>query len=64
VNTPSGWQKSSFSSEGSSCLELAIAESRGPLYFRESDDPSIVLTATRARLRSLLDIARSQTTVL
>jgi hypothetical protein len=54
------WQKSSFSSEGSACLELATASTHSPVYLRESDDPATVLTATPARLRALLTLVRSQ----
>jgi hypothetical protein len=59
VPTDLNWQKSSFSSEGSACLELASAESHASVYLRESDDPAIVITATPDRLRSLLAVART-----
>jgi drug/metabolite transporter (DMT)-like permease len=39
------WQKSSFSSEGSACVELGIA-TEGTVLLRESDDPTTVLVTT------------------
>jgi hypothetical protein len=50
------WQKSSFSSEGSACVELGIA-TEGTVLLRESDDPTTVLSATPRRIRSLLLLA-------
>ncbi|MFD7449029.1 DUF397 domain-containing protein [Kitasatospora sp. NPDC059827] len=49
------WQKSSFSDtdDGSHCVELARGE--GDLrYVRESDDPSLILTTSATKLRTLL----------
>jgi uncharacterized protein DUF397 len=46
------WQKSSFSSEDGSCVELAIVANT--LKFRESDDPDVIATTTPPRLRALL----------
>lgn len=51
------WQKSSFSSEGSACLELSRTENR-TLRLRESDDPGIVLATSRPRLAALLELVR------
>jgi hypothetical protein len=47
------WQKSSFSGvEGGNCLELAHHEGR--ILLRESDTPDMVVTATPARLHTLV----------
>jgi uncharacterized protein DUF397 len=49
------WQKSSFSTAdvNQDCLEVACGP-EGLMHFRESDDPSIVLTVAPARLAALL----------
>ncbi|MFB7900319.1 DUF397 domain-containing protein [Streptomyces xiamenensis] len=53
------WQKSSYSSgdPNTSCLETACSP-EGRLYFRESDDPSVVLITNSTRLAALLQLAR------
>ncbi|MFE9683538.1 DUF397 domain-containing protein [Streptomyces sp. NPDC006285] len=51
------WQKSSFSSEASNCLELATAPD-GTIRLRESDDPTTTLTLRTPGLASLLTAAR------
>lgn len=52
------WQKSSFSSNASSCVNIA-AGADGALRLRESDDPEVVLaarpTAVRGLIRALKD---------
>jgi hypothetical protein len=48
------WQKSSFSNEEGSCVELATINGHSTLAFRESDYPDTVLTTTPPRLRALL----------
>ncbi|MFD3311054.1 DUF397 domain-containing protein [Streptomyces sp. NPDC058694] len=53
------WQKSSYSSEGNNCLELATTPD-GTLCFRESDDPAITLTLTPSGLHSLLAASRRE----
>lgn len=53
------WQKSSFSSEAGTCLELATAPD-GTLHLRESDDPATTLTVPAAGLRSLLSAVRRE----
>ncbi|GAB2878521.1 DUF397 domain-containing protein [Streptomyces mayteni] len=55
---PPSWQKSSFSSEGNNCLEVAAAPRGGAVLLRESDEPDTVLRATPARLRALLATVR------
>ena len=51
------WQKSSYSSEGNNCVELATAPD-GTIRLRESDDPAITLTIRTATLTPLLSAAR------
>ncbi|MFH8464343.1 DUF397 domain-containing protein [Streptomyces sp. NPDC017991] len=55
------WQKSSFSSEASNCLELATAPDR-TLRLRESDDPTTALDLRPPSLHSLLAAFRRETT--
>ncbi|MGW0819846.1 DUF397 domain-containing protein [Streptomyces sp. NPDC002845] len=47
------WQKSSFSSEASNCLELATALDRA-IHLRESDEPGITLPLPTPAVDSLL----------
>ncbi|MFE6159172.1 DUF397 domain-containing protein [Streptomyces sp. NPDC056486] len=47
------WQKSSYSSEGNNCLELATAPD-STLHLRESDDPAVIVTLRATALGSLL----------
>ncbi|MFI9329531.1 DUF397 domain-containing protein [Kitasatospora sp. NPDC052868] len=42
------WQKSSFSGERANCVE--IATDGDLVHIRESDDPSNVVTTTKAKL--------------
>ncbi|MFH8488183.1 DUF397 domain-containing protein [Streptomyces longisporoflavus] len=51
------WQKSSYSSEGSNCVELAAA-SDSTLRLRESDDPTAIVTLRAPALSSLLGAIR------
>lgn len=51
------WQKSSFSSEASNCIELATAPD-GTIHFRESDEPTVTLALQAPGLDSLLRAAR------
>ncbi|MFB7907838.1 DUF397 domain-containing protein [Kitasatospora sp. NPDC056076] len=51
------WQKSSFSGDQANCVEIA---SDGDLVLlRESDDPSIVVTTTRAKLNAWIQGAKA-----
>ncbi|MBW1602797.1 DUF397 domain-containing protein [Streptomyces sp. JJ66] len=52
------WQKSSYSSEASNCVEIAANERSAVLHLRESDDPQTILTTTPHRLAALLGAAR------
>ncbi len=46
------WQKSTYSSTGDNCVEIARQEAG--IAIRESDAPQIVISASRARLAALL----------
>ncbi|MFF4736772.1 DUF397 domain-containing protein [Streptomyces sp. NPDC001262] len=46
------WQKSSFSTDGNDCIELAHAA--GSVLLRESDAPHVIATAERVGLRALV----------
>ncbi|MET9294916.1 DUF397 domain-containing protein [Streptomyces sp. NPDC003077] len=52
--SPLIWQKSSHSSEGNNCLEVATAQDDRTRLLRESDAPATVLTAGPAALAALL----------
>ncbi|KPI03721.1 protein of unknown function DUF397 [Actinobacteria bacterium OK074] len=51
--SPLIWQKSSFSAEAANCVNIA-ATPDGTLRLRESDDPAVILPATRPTLSALL----------
>ncbi|MFD9039311.1 MULTISPECIES: DUF397 domain-containing protein [Streptomyces] len=51
------WQKSSFSSEASNCIELLTAPD-GTIRLRESDDPAVTLNFQPRGLTALLHTAR------
>ncbi|MEU9880239.1 DUF397 domain-containing protein [Streptomyces phaeochromogenes] len=53
------WQKSSYSSEGNNCVELATAPD-GTIHLRESDDPTTTLTLRPSGLHSLLAATRRE----
>ncbi|KAA6214261.1 DUF397 domain-containing protein [Streptomyces albofaciens JCM 4342] len=55
--SPFYWQKSSYSSEGNNCLELAVGADGGVLV-RENDDPSIAVAASTAAIGGLLRATR------
>ncbi|MET8624795.1 DUF397 domain-containing protein [Kitasatospora sp. NPDC004669] len=51
------WQKSSFSNDQANCVEIASA---GELvYIRESDDPTTIVTTTRAKLNAWINGAKA-----
>jgi hypothetical protein len=52
---PLNWQKSSYSSEASNCVELASTPG-GAVHLRESDDPARMLCITRTELAALLNV--------
>lgn len=47
------WQKSSYSSEASSCVYVAAGPD-GTILLRESDDPQTILTTHPAQLGTLI----------
>ncbi|WP_406384252.1 DUF397 domain-containing protein [Streptomyces sp. NBC_01618] len=47
------WQKSSYSNEGANCVNIAAAPD-GTLRMRKSDDPDVILAATRGGLSALV----------
>ncbi|MFI6489334.1 DUF397 domain-containing protein [Streptomyces sp. NPDC050564] len=47
------WQKSTYSGDSSNCVYVA-ATATGTVHLRESDEPHVILTTTRARLRDLI----------
>ncbi|UGY91152.1 DUF397 domain-containing protein [Streptomyces gobiensis] len=47
------WQKSSYSSTGAECIEVASAPSG--IAVRESDDPAAMLTADRVHVETLIN---------
>jgi len=53
------WQKSSYSSEGNNCVELATTPD-GTIHLRESDAPATTLTLHPSGLHSLLAAARRE----
>lgn len=52
------WQKSSYSVEGSNCLYVAAGE-LDTIMLRESEQPEVVLSTTRARLRTFIRAAKA-----
>ncbi len=54
------WHRSSHCEAGSSCVYLA-AGPKGTIHLRESDEPHIVLTTTRARLNPLISAIKAGT---
>ncbi|MFF2526584.1 DUF397 domain-containing protein [Streptomyces liangshanensis] len=46
------WQKSSFSDAGAQCVE--IAERDGAIVIRESDDPNVIATTSRAKFAAFI----------
>ncbi|MEV6673123.1 DUF397 domain-containing protein [Streptomyces sp. NPDC051162] len=46
------WQKSSFSTEGNDCME--IARSAEAILMRESDTPDLIVTTSPQKLRAFL----------
>ncbi|MBV6703341.1 DUF397 domain-containing protein [Kitasatospora aureofaciens] len=51
------WQKSSFSGDKADCVE--IATDGDLIYLRESDDPSAIVTTTRAKLHAWIRDAKA-----
>ncbi len=51
------WQKSSYSGDAADCVE--IAADGGLIHIRESDDPDIAITTTKAKLAAWLQGAKA-----
>ncbi|MGQ4382761.1 DUF397 domain-containing protein [Streptomyces sp. SAS_270] len=51
------WQKSTYSQEASSCVNIATAPD-GTIRLRESDDPEVTLSTTRTPLKNLIAAAK------
>ncbi|MFF2143098.1 DUF397 domain-containing protein [Kitasatospora sp. NPDC058190] len=51
------WQKSSFSGDKADCVE--IASEGDVVYIRESDDPTHIVTTTRAKLNAWINGAKA-----
>ncbi len=47
------WQKSSYSGDGSNCLNIS-ATPDGTIRLRESDDPDVIVTTTPEKLRAFI----------
>ncbi|ATZ25225.1 DUF397 domain-containing protein [Streptomyces lavendulae] len=48
------WRKSSKSTDAEgNCLEVAILD--GEILMRESDDPSVIIRTSRAKLRAFIE---------
>ncbi|WP_324617994.1 DUF397 domain-containing protein [Streptomyces dysideae] len=56
--SPSTWQKSTFSPDGSDCVYIA-ATSDGTVLLRESDEPQTILTTDPRQLGALIAGLRS-----
>ncbi|MER7702010.1 DUF397 domain-containing protein [Kitasatospora sp. NPDC097605] len=51
------WQKSTFSGDAAECVE--IASDSKLVHIRESDDPTAVITTTKANLATWLQAAKA-----
>ncbi|MEU3406380.1 DUF397 domain-containing protein [Streptomyces sp. NPDC006670] len=47
------WRKSSRSADTGNCLEVAMQD--GEILIRESDDPSVIIRTSQAKLRAFID---------
>jgi hypothetical protein len=56
---PFAWQKSSYSSEAANCVNVAAAPDH-TLRLRESDDPAVLLTASREAVAALLSAIKAE----
>ena len=57
------WQKSSYSGDGSNCVNIA-ATPTGTLHLRESDQPDVILTTAPPGLRALISRLKDHPEVL
>lgn len=51
------WHKSSFSADTGACIE--VAEEGDLVFLRESDEPDVIIHATRSKLRAFLERAKA-----
>ncbi|MFJ4092453.1 DUF397 domain-containing protein [Kitasatospora sp. NPDC089913] len=51
------WQKSSYSGDAADCVE--IASDGDSIHIRESDEPAIAVTTTKAKLATWLQAAKT-----
>ncbi len=51
------WRKSSYSDQSGNCLELAVVD--GGVLVRESDEPSVIVSTSRAKLAAFLAGAKA-----
>ncbi|WNE97373.1 DUF397 domain-containing protein [Streptomyces luomodiensis] len=51
------WRKSSYSGDASNCVNVGVAGNG--IVLRESDDPDVVLSTTRAALRAFIRGAKA-----
>lgn len=52
------WRKSSFSTDGANCVELAVTDGIS-IHIRESDEPNAVIHTSPAALRSFIRAAKA-----
>ncbi|WNE98986.1 DUF397 domain-containing protein [Streptomyces luomodiensis] len=55
---PVSWRQSSYCQESASCVNVARGE-RDTIMLRESEQPEVVLSTTRARLRTFIRAAKA-----
>ncbi|WP_344316061.1 DUF397 domain-containing protein [Streptomyces javensis] len=55
---PASWRQSSYCQESASCVNVAAGE-RDSIMLRESEHPEVVLSTTRARLRTFICAAKA-----
>ena len=56
------WQKSSYCSEGNSCVHVATTPTTGTIHLTESSDPTgAILKATPVSFRALLTTLKKET---
>ncbi|MBD3005564.1 MULTISPECIES: DUF397 domain-containing protein [unclassified Streptomyces] len=56
--TPVSWRQSSYCQESASCVNVAEGE-HDSIMLRESEQPEVVLTTTRTRLRTFIRAAKA-----
>jgi hypothetical protein len=61
VEPTADWQKSSYSSEASSCVYIAPGPHK-TIHLRESDTPKEILTTAQPQLRALIAAIKANVT--